>query len=435
MSQSRCLVTVFLVACFSFVSVHAAGTDSSAFLDSRGYSLPEAVEDALAYDRRIESASLQVALSKEQLTEAKGASFPVISGVGYGGRLYSDNDLNASGSPQRSGNRYNYGLEIDQPIYTFGRNKAGRAVAVANVSHAEARLAETNYLVLQETALSFISLTVARRVLDLVLEGEREMLGLLDTTEKRKTLALGTRTEVALVQSRYLQVTARRISAEATYQAQSDDLARLTGKTVTDLDLASAGHYHALLPADLQQALDIGLSNHYRLRTAQANVERQESELALARSQLRPELRISAQYLQGKVPRDFDIDNQILGLNFNLPIYTGGQVRSRIRQSRYALEGAREDLSYEHQFLETEIRKAWTYYHGTREALFAWEEAAAAERGALAGIEQEVDERIRSLAYLLESKEQALEVYIQTAVTEGEYHRASVTLWELINDR
>ncbi len=154
-------------------------------------------------------------------------------------------------------------------------------------------------------------------------------------------------TDVKEAQARYDTATSQEVLAN-----ERQDLAKEQLKVITSRyykTLASAPLNTALIPPNPNKAMaweKQALESSYEIKALKFAVAAAQSEVDKQRAAKSPTIDIFAQQ-RGNLNR-IDIDTEqfdaAVGLQLNVPLYTGGAIPSRIRQSRHALHRAQHQL-------------------------------------------------------------------------------------------
>lgn len=385
---------------------------SSPVLGAESYSLQKAVEDALGFDSRVLAQESYLNISKEGVNQAKGLMRATISGIGEL-EFQASKTLNPFGTSQQDGTRTTAGIQLEQPIFTFGRQTAKEKSAVAEVTRASQLLTQTKSKVAIETIDAFLGVLLIGKELSIFKIHTEALKELLEATEAKFQSNLTTQTDVLLVRSRYQQSIAQFTSGNASLNIFRNRLFSLTGKDFSTLKPADHPAFRKI-NLTLDKALSFAGLNVSALMIAEAKVKIAKAEVDFEKSELYPNVSIKGQFTRGylsKQPTGFEG----IGLSINVPLYNGGIQRSRSRASKHRLSQTQRQATFTNLQVRQKITASWFQVNGAKDALQAWEIALTAELKSLEGIKEEVDEGLRPITYLLEAQDQGVEVQIKTA--------------------
>ncbi len=126
----------------------------------------------------------------------------------------------------------------------------------------------------------------------------------------------------------------------------------------------------ALLASNVNDLIDIGMSNRPDLAAVKAIVREKEALLREAKSEFFPEISATAQLLRWWVrPDDQSSDyftNYLVGLQLTVPIFQGFTLINSVREADADLESARAALRLQEQIV---INEVWEAYFNFRTAV------------------------------------------------------------------
>lgn len=394
------------------------------------YTISQAITDALLHDPRISAARMGRQSAEEGRLQANSFRKPTISGVGQ--FSFADaKDVNTSGSLQRDGERYFGGVEVAQSLYSFGRNQARIGQSEGELSRSEHEFKTIQQDVIYETAAAFIAILEAKDIVRVFSEHQKVLEELVEATKAQVDLNLKTNVELLLVQSRLRQAEGEHASSNTQLDVAHHTLLRLTGVRPGPLSLLNILDYQQILPSSLDEAVTYALENSPRILQANDEVNIAEFTLDIDKSELRPEIVLRGQFNRGRVANIASGSSQV-GISLNVPLYQGGLLRSQVRQSAYRLGQMRFLARQEQALVREQAQTAWLRYDDSIEARGLWQKALNAERTSLAGIEEQVNEQLQSILFLLEAREQMRQVEIRSSKADFAVHGRAYQLLRAI---
>lgn len=332
--------------------------------------LQDALLRAEKYSQQTLSANISALLAHEDSVQAKAALLPAVNGISQ--FIYTQSNGTPSGVfvPNDGVHIYNDQAYFHADIYNPAK-RADYFKALAAESAARARIDLATRGLIATVTQNYYSMAVASRKLhnaELALADAQSFLDITDKLEKG-----GEAAHSDYVKAR-LQLNDRRRDQQEAQLAL--DKARIgfavllfpdyqTNFTVVDDldDLAKLPAYNEI------QAL--AGNNSPDIRAAQAVITQQDYELRSAHADRLPTL--SLDYYFGLSANQFAIHNpegqnllgSVVQAQINVPIWTWGAARSRVKQAEYKLQQAKNDLSFTQRNLLSELD---SYY---REAALA----------------------------------------------------------------
>jgi len=334
---------------------------------------------ALAHDSRFAAARFQQQATAERLPQARATVLPSVAvnanvaqqmaevtgetaHLGPGGVVIGT--TTASGS--NSFVNYGAGLSLVLPLYRPQNWQAIEQARLALVQSESALSLERQDLILR-LATAYFNVVAARdqiTALETQTEATLQQLALA-----RREFEVGTRTiiDVNEAQARHDQIAAQMQVALGNLLIRRNELAAIAG---LDPDrLATLGEKPPLAlpqPNDIEAWVRSAEAGNFSVLIARTAHEIASREIRRARDAHLPTLDLVAGYNHGRTGgsafNDFETRSNVgsIGLQFNLPLYTGGLTQSRVREA-VALQGrAERDLETARRAATNAARAAFT---------------------------------------------------------------------------
>lgn len=173
----------------------------------------------------------------------------------------------------------------------------------------------------------------------------------------------GTRTDMLETQARLDLAEAQVLEAEDALTAARNTLEGVVGMPVDRLAaLSPAFSVEPIDPASFDDWRRLAIENNPDLKAARFAVEAAQQEVNQARAGHAPRLDLVASYSKSDseslTTRDQESLNRSVGIQLNVPIYSGGQVSAVARQAVAGRERARADLDRRTSIVMVELRRA-----------------------------------------------------------------------------
>jgi outer membrane protein len=408
------------ITCFTllFATLLSAGV-------AQGENLAEIYTQALRNDPGIREAEAQMLAEKESRPQARASLLPQVKLDANFSNSISDGVFtnqfgnNLTTIDQESDNdTKNWSLSLSQALFN---TDAWRKFRRAN--HEDAK-AEADYQVARQALIvrvaeAYFDVLAAQDTLASERATKEAIARQLEQAERRFEVGLIAITDVKESQAAYDDAIALEIAARRLLATGKEGLREITGEYPQSL--ATPGDEFPLIPPDPQVEqdwVDIALQQNAELESAKIATEVSRENIRIARSGHFPTVGLTADIgnfkqdgvltdntdptLRGTT--DNDQDRRQIGINFSLPIFSGGGTSSIVQQNVYQHRAAREN--YEKVARNTERQ--------TRDAYL----------GVIAEIA-----RVRALARSVESNQTALEA------TEAGYDVGTRTTVDVLNAR
>ena len=318
---------------------------------SGGTSLTQSLDTAVNQSSRLAIEDIRVQEAEESLEQARAQGrfkLALDSSLGAGEFQNDFRVVDRDESDFRVSRTANLGLSL--PIYQGGRINAQKDLAKGGINTAKANYNAVESQVAEQAGIAHMDVLRDRALVDVY----RRNVELLHTQSNTVQTLLGagenTVTDKALVDARLAAIQVRLKQAESNLVASESRYKKLTGYAAPALSSAE----RLRLPASLQDAKEAAFSNNPQLQARQSEADAAVHNIRVAKSLSRPQLALqgnlrAAEGLSDTIRRSSAAE---VLLNLSVPILSGGENKSRVRQaalaqSRSALEtrALQEDLN------------------------------------------------------------------------------------------
>ena len=322
--------------------------------------LKQVYQAALAQDANIRASRAAADSGRERLPQARAGLMPQVSATV--GR--NNNDLNSTapnilGNPVTTNDKYfsdNKTVQLRQPIVNMQRWLQFQQ-AKSVVEEVEANLdRDLQNLVVRVVGAYFESL-MADEQLELVLAQKKTYTALLDAAKKGLAAGSGTRTDIDDAQARLDMASAQELEARQNQDLMRRQLELLVNQPVNQVAKLNVNALKLSVPepANLDAWTQKAEQASPEIKAMQARLEAARREVSKSMAGHLPTLDAVAQWSNSGSENITRInsryENKTLGLQLNIPLYSGGYVNSTIRQAvadqtrtEESLEALRRDL-------------------------------------------------------------------------------------------
>jgi protease secretion system outer membrane protein len=322
--------------------------------------LKQIYQAALEQDATIRASRAATDAGRERLPQAKAGLMPQISAsASRNNNNLSSTSPNLLGTPVTSTDQYfsdNRSLQLRQPIVNMQRWLQFEQ-AKSIVEEAEANLDKDLQNLVVRVAGSYFEALLADEQLELVLAQKTTYSTMLDAAQKAILAGSGTRTDIDDARSRLDMAIAQELEARQNQDLTKRQLQVLINQPVAKLSALNVGALKLALPEpsnlDLwtQKAEDASPE----IKALQARLASSKREVSKAQAGHLPTLDAVAQWSNSGSENITRINSRYesksVGVQLNIPLFSGGYVNSTIRQavaeqvrSEEALEALRRDL-------------------------------------------------------------------------------------------
>jgi outer membrane protein/protease secretion system outer membrane protein len=337
--------------------------------------LKQVYQAALEQDANIRASRAAADSGRERLPQARAGLLPQVSASA--GR--NNNDLNTTapnilGTPVTSNDKYfsdNRTVQLRQPLMNMQRWYQFQQ-AKSIVEEVEANLDRDLQNLVVRVAGAYFETLMADEQLELVLAQIKTYTALVDAAQKGLVAGSGTRTDVDDAKARLDMAKAQELEARQNQDLTRRQLQLLINQPVDQIARlnVAALQLNAPEPANLDEWTRKAEEASPEIKAMQARLEAARSEISKAQAGHLPTLDAVAQWSNSgseNITRvNSRYENKTIGLQLNIPLYSGGYVNSTIRQAVAEQTRAEETLEALRRDLGVRVHKE---YRGVSEGV------------------------------------------------------------------
>ena len=347
--------------------------------------LKQVYQAALEQDATIRASRAAADSGRERLPQARAGLLPQVSAsAGRNNNNLDTTAPNILGTPVTTNDQYfsdNRTLQVRQPLMNMQRwFQFQQAKSV--VEEVEANLDRDLQNLVVRVSGAYFEALMADEQLDVVLAQKKTYPALVDAAKKGLAAGSGTRTDIDDAQSRLDMASAQELEAR-----QNQDLTRRQLQLLVNQPVAQIAKLNVAalqlsppVPANLDEWTQKAEQASPEVRAMQARLDAARREVSKAQAGHLPTLDAVAQWSNSgseNITRvNSRYENKTIGLQLNIPLYSGGYVNSSIRQAVAEQTRAEESLEALRRDLGVRVHKE---YRGVSEGVMrvrALEQAA-----------------------------------------------------------
>src|SRR5215469_16116491 len=346
-------------------------------------------QDALQNDPVIRQADANRLAARESKPQALAALLPQINGTagwtrdhnsGIQTQIFSVPNPAIPGTQQLitaqlpdtiDGTTYQWGLNLRQNVFSWSNWMALKA-ASHEVAQAEANYAAAEQQLILRTSQAYFAVLTAYDTLQADQTALEAISRQLDQANKRFEVGLIAITDVEDAKAARDSAASTVIAAKRTLATSENQLQEITGqnydalaKPGTDMPLNNPE------PAEEDRWVNISLEQNLTLISSRLQADIARENVRVAQGGHRPTLDLVAgrSWNYTSSDQNFDgtpfsnVDSKVndrqIGLQFTLPIYSGGFTQSKVRQAQYQWIAAKEGVVQSSRATERQARDAY----------------------------------------------------------------------------
>lgn len=369
---------------------------------ARAETLADAV--AAAYDRDpqlVQERYLQKARD-ESYTQARAQYGPTLQASTNAGYEYSRQfGITSKGDTAQTS------VSVSQPLYTSGRVRGEVAAAKANVLGGQQTLRQVEQQTVQNVVTVYAGVLRDTVRVEIGRENVEVLAGQLEQNRKRQQYGDVTITDVA-------QSDSRLAAAQLQLAALEADLAVSRGQY-----LEVVGHNPGVLeplpqlappPPTIDAAFEVADANNPALRTAEYTEQASSASAAAARGAQGPTISLSGQGSYDNKSLRFDgtlgHKEAIGGITISQQIFSGGSLRSRIRQADAQNRADQAGIDIARRTALQNVTAAWVQLSAARIAVVTGQRQVDSAQTAFAGMSCEELNGLRATIETLNAEQE-----------------------------
>lgn len=364
-------------------SVALALSSLSGLSNAQTYDLVQAYKDSLANDAQLLSARSALEAAKERVPQAAAGLKPNVALTASTGYQYFQNNPNAGTSFSKSFAPTTLGVNLSYPLFRL-QNVEALEQSKIQQSVAEAALAQTQVDLILRVSQAYFDVLASQDSLETVRAQKRAVAEQLASAKRNFEVGTATVTDQQEAQAKYDLVVAQEFAGESDLEVKYSALSLLTGKPVNRNKVLRPGvTLQGPQPARENDWVDSARANNYQVQQAILGAEVARREIDKQRYGDYPTIDIIGGLTHSRNPVTLaaggggNTNSANVGLQLNVPLYSGGAASARVREAAANFEKIKADLEVARRQVEQATRVS---YVGVNSGLAQVRALEAAER-------------------------------------------------------
>ncbi len=397
-------------------------------------SLLDVYDQAAQSDPTIHAAAANRLASREARPQAIAAFLPDISANLSWAGTTSGSDTQATKTVRGGSWGLSATESINLPNVLRSLNRTDYTLAQADLTYHNAELS-----LISRVATRYFNVLSAKDALKAAQSSLESLNQQLERAEKRFEVGLAAITDVQEARASRDSANSKVISSKRTLATNQELLREITGASLDNL--AAPGEDMPLITPDPQNAdawAQKAMNGNIDLAASRINLEISTFDLGTQKLNRFPTLTLGANYSNSNAYSDFKMfgsDNTVnswkgtwLSAGVSVPLYSGGEVSSKIRQSVYQQRAARESLESVTRATERAARDAYLGLQSSIAQVQANKAALESSRLALQATEAGFNVGTRTTIDVLTSRNNLLTAEQNYASSRYSYITSLITL-------
>ncbi len=340
----------------------------------------------------------------EKVSEANAALLPQI-GFGLNAGYTSASEDEATNS------NYGANLSLSQSLYN------GSYWQQLDLAEKQATQFATIYGyaaqdLLLRTSTAYFNVLRADEAVKSVQANKRAVERQLEQTKQRFEVGLIAITDVHEAQAEYDRTNADEITAQNNLDNSYYTLRELTGEDIHNVAYLNTDIFSPQeLEGDIKSWRNRSIEHNLNLHGKRISKELAQMQIELAKTGHLPTLDLTASLgydntdydIDAPITRDTDMSAATVGINLNVPIYTGGNITSQVKQAQYNYIFASEDLVLTFRSIETQVSSGYNNVRASISSIQAYEQTVTSSNSALKATEAGFEVGTRTIVDVLDA--------------------------------
>ncbi|ASI94859.1 TolC family outer membrane protein [Vibrio rotiferianus] len=306
--------------------------------------------------------------------------------------------------------RSNASIAVQQLIYDESSWQR-LSLSELNAHYADVQFDDLKQSFILSVATSYFNVLRAIDKLTLTRAEKKAVREHLNHTKKRFDLGLSTATDVYDAQAEYDQMLANEITAKNRVKDRKHELWLLTNQRYGELSPLDTNKFsHGIPSSKVDELFQQAKTKNMQLLAGRISMEIHKAKIDYANSGHAPNVKLNSSYQHtnyrnGDVldPYTDDGDTWNVGIMMNVPIYTGGQISSSVKQAQFALVESQEQFDSLIRKTEQNINKLHNDIISNSELIKAHTQSTKSAKESLKATEAGFDVGTRSIIDVLQA--------------------------------
>ena len=360
----------------------------------------------------------------ESLPQARALFFPTLNTLA----THTAFDTNATGTRPHY-NQSTYNLAINQPVFYYqqwvGLSQAKEQVKAANADYAAA---EQDLIV--RVTQSYFNVLRAFDALKFAKAQRTAVSKFLEQTQQRYKVGLIAITDVQIAQAQHDNAYAQEITAENNLANKEEMLREITGEPIETYSfLRKELSLKPPEPLNTEEWVNKALAQNLSLQAKEFSVKATRANIRMVESGHLPTLSVTSKITRmNSEPLNPGSRNSNVGLQVNMPIFSGGSVQSKTRQAVYTYEASKKEFETLHRQIESKTRQAYRGVLTQISQATALKQAIVSNQSALDATEAAFNVGSRTIVDVLNSQTSLIQAQQNYANARYDYILQSIQL-------
>lgn len=391
-------------------------------------------------NKKMEAAKENTKSTHEKIVQARAEFLPQISlnASHIRNKSVNTNDANA---PAQFGDQFSkkIGTTLRQNIFNGGATMAAVEGANAQIRKAWADFENTEHDNFKNVAQIFLSILAAQKNVDIAKGNLRFLKKQYESAFEKHKVGEETLTNVTASEAELYKGEAEFEAAFANLSSLKERFAQVTLLSNIEQKEFVSPVAENILPKTEQTAYNQAIDQHYAIKAATEQLNSAKAQSNQVAGGLLPKIDFSLSANRGeskiKQPDDPRGSNGrsyrtefTAQTDLSMPLYEGGQIRSRNREALKQITAAKINLENTKDEVRTAIAEAWIKVKSSEKTFLAFQKVVQAAKKSVDSLTEEQKAGSRTLLDVLQQQQTYFNAQKQLVQTEQEYLQSCYNL-------
>nr|WP_086939729.1 outer membrane channel protein TolC [Thaumasiovibrio occultus] len=384
-------------------------------------------------DPQLLSAAATKDAAFEAINSSRSSLLPSIN-------LTAGYNMNFSSEDQRDNNALTAGIGLSQQLYNR-TSWVNLDIAEMNARQADAAFAAVQQGLILRVASAYFDVLNAQDNLAFVRAEKRAVGRQLEQTQQRFEVGLSAITDVHDAQAQFDTVLANEILAQNQLVNSYEAIREITGQEHTELNKLDTRRFSASRPeTSVDELLETAENENLSLLASRIAQDVARQQIDIADTSRLPSITFDAGYSYADNSNrsndiyDNDYSDVTAGINFAMPLYTGGNISSQVKQAQFAYVASSQDLEESYRGVVRDVRAFYNNINASIGSLRAYNQSVVSARSALEATEAGFEVGTRTIVDVLDATRRLYDANRNLSNARYNYILSTLQLKQAVGD-
>jgi outer membrane protein len=383
---------------------------------AEGQNLLDIYHLAVSKDPSLASARSNNLAVQEKIVQSKALYQPTVTFDAKAEHSETDIKFNGPGVIFRNAGRqsfegWGYGLNLNQPIFRK-QNIVQNQQAKTLVTQAEKQLALAQQDLMIRVSQAYFDYLLAQDKIDLTLAQKTAIERQLDQAKANFEVGTATITDVNEAQAKHDLVNAQEIAARNELEIKKRAIQSITGEAPSALmPVKTSLEPNNPEPNDIEKWVEFAEQNSLALQIQQQALELAQQEVDRNQAGHLPTLDAVASFNDNRTNGGVNgfgnyLQSAVIGFQFQIPLYQGGAVSSKVREAIALKQKAQDDLETVRRKSALDTRQAYLNLTSSVAQVKAYQQALVSSQSQLDSTNLGYEVGVRTSVDVLNAQQQ-----------------------------